>query len=53
MMRFVVDLEYGADGVQGQVTCEGSDRPEPFHGWLDLLRVLEGPQTRGNPRDAP
>ncbi|SEG97350.1 hypothetical protein SAMN05444920_110327 [Nonomuraea solani] len=52
-MRFVLDLEYGADGVRGQVTRQGCDRPEPFHGWLDLLRVLEEPYIRGNPWDGP
>ncbi|UBU17606.1 hypothetical protein [Nonomuraea gerenzanensis] len=52
-MRFIVDLEYGADGVHGQVTREGRDLPEPFHGWLDLLRVLEAPYSRGNPWDEP
>lgn len=52
-MRFVVEMEYGEDGVHGLVTREDSDRAEPFHGWLDLLRVLEGPHSRGNPRDVP
>ncbi|MFG1705725.1 hypothetical protein ACFLIM_21260 [Nonomuraea sp. M3C6] len=52
-MRFVVELEYGMDGVHGQVTREGSERPEPFHGWLELLRVLEGPYSRANPWDLP
>ncbi|GAA3590163.1 hypothetical protein GCM10022419_085900 [Nonomuraea rosea] len=52
-MRFVVDLEYRAEGVRGQVTREDCDRPVPFHGWLDLLRVLEGPYSRGNPWDIP
>ncbi|MFB4263566.1 hypothetical protein [Nonomuraea sp. GTA35] len=46
-MRFIVDLEYGADGVHGLVTREDGDRPEPFHGWLDLLRVLEAPTLQG------
>ncbi|GAA2210797.1 hypothetical protein GCM10009850_062560 [Nonomuraea monospora] len=52
-MRFIVDLEYGADGVHGLVTREGEHRAEPFHGWLDLLRVLETPDTRGYPWDVP
>ena len=52
-MRFILELEYGADGVYGQVTREGCDRPEPFHGWLELLRVLEGPYSRGIPGTVP
>ncbi|MCK2219170.1 hypothetical protein MF672_036050 [Actinomadura sp. ATCC 31491] len=52
-MRFIVDLEYGADGVHGRLTREGSDRAEPFHGWLELLRLLERPDPRGNPRGRP
>ncbi|MGP4100331.1 hypothetical protein [Nonomuraea sp. KM90] len=50
-MRFIVELEYGADGVHGLVTREDADRAVPFHGWLELLRLLEGPHTPGNPRD--
>ncbi|MEW9550847.1 hypothetical protein [Nonomuraea sp. NPDC050783] len=52
-MRFVVELEHGPDGVHGRVTREGSDRPEPFHGWLELLRLLEPPDVWGNPWDDP
>ncbi|NJP94724.1 unnamed protein product [[Actinomadura] parvosata subsp. kistnae] len=52
-MRFIVDLEYGTDGVHGLVTREGCDRSEPFHGWLELLSVLESPRSRGNPWDGP
>jgi hypothetical protein len=43
-MRYVVELHYTADGVHGEVTRDGSDTPEPFCGWLELLRLLEEPQ---------
>jgi hypothetical protein len=43
-MRFVVELNYTADGVCGEITREGSDLQERFCGWLELLRLLESPQ---------
>ena len=43
-MRFVVELNYTADGVCGEITREGCDLPERFCGWLELLRLLEPPQ---------
>jgi hypothetical protein len=44
-MRYILELYYTADGVCGEVTREGSDTPERFCGWLELLRLLEPPQT--------
>jgi hypothetical protein len=39
----MVDIASDADGrVAGSVTAVG-DRPLPFTGWLELLRLLEGP----------
>ncbi|MEV0612372.1 hypothetical protein AB0I81_03540 [Nonomuraea sp. NPDC050404] len=52
-MRFIVDMEYAPDGIHGLVTREGCDCAVPFHGWLELLRELEGPYSRGNPWDGP
>jgi hypothetical protein len=43
-MRFVVELNYTADGVCGEITREGFDLPERFCGWLEFLRLLEPPQ---------
>jgi hypothetical protein len=43
-MRFVVELNYTADSVYGEITREGSGPPEHFCGWLELLRLLEPPQ---------
>src|SRR6476660_3623872 len=43
-MRFVVELNYTADGVCGEITREGFDLSERFCGWLELLRLLEPPQ---------
>lgn len=42
-MRFILDLHHTPDGVRGHLTPEGSDRAQPFEGWLDLLRLLEPP----------
>jgi hypothetical protein len=46
-MRYVVELNYTADGVCGEITREGCDLPERFCGWLELLRLLEPPQSDG------
>jgi hypothetical protein len=42
-LRIVIDLEWSqsADGVEGQLFREGSDRLQPFSSWLELLRLLE------------
>jgi hypothetical protein len=40
-MRFVLNLRYTDHDVEGEVTREGSAAPEPFSGWLELLRLLE------------
>jgi hypothetical protein len=42
-MRFIVELRYGADGVEGEVTEEGTSQAQTFVGWLALLRLLEPP----------
>jgi hypothetical protein len=42
-MRFVVDLRHTEQGVEGEITREGTAAPEPFSGWLELLRLLEAP----------
>jgi hypothetical protein len=43
-MRFVLDLRHTEQGVEGEVTREGATAPEPFSGWLELLRLLEVPE---------
>ncbi len=43
-MRFVVDLRHTDQGVEGEVIREGTAAPEPFSGWLELLRLLEVPE---------
>jgi hypothetical protein len=48
-MRFIVELRYGADGVEGEVTEEGTAQAQPFVGWLELLRLLEAPSPPGLP----
>jgi hypothetical protein len=50
-MRFVLDLRETTQGVEGEVTREGSGTAEPFCGWLELLRLLElRPASRPGPR---
>jgi hypothetical protein len=41
-LRLVIDLNRGADGIEGVIKVAGSDKPQPFSGWLELLRLLEG-----------
>jgi hypothetical protein len=42
VVRFLVEFDHDASGtVRGTVTPEGRES-SPFHGWLDLLRRLEG-----------
>jgi hypothetical protein len=51
-MRFVLDLRQTAQGVEGEVTREGSGAAEPFCGWLELLRLLEPrPASSPDPSD--
>lgn len=42
-MRFVLELIPAEHGrVEGVLVREGNDERQPFSGWLDLLRLLEG-----------
>ena len=42
MVRILLDLHPDrAGGVEGAVVREDGGQPQPFHGWLELLRVLE------------
>jgi hypothetical protein len=42
MARFFVELHRTTTGdVEGVVVPEGTDQPWRFHGWLELLRLLE------------
>jgi len=44
-MRFIVDITYTeGNGVEGLVSREGHDEPQPFFGWLELTRWLEAPR---------
>jgi hypothetical protein len=49
-MRFVLELRYTEDGVEGEVVADGQSVPQRFSSWLDLLRLLEQP---GPPRPLP
>jgi hypothetical protein len=54
-MRFVLDLRHTDEGVEGEVIREGAAAPEPFSGWLELLRLLEvhDPSMPGPPEPDP
>jgi len=44
-MRFIVDVTYTeGNGVEGLVSWEGREEPQPFSGWLELTRSLEAPR---------
>jgi hypothetical protein len=46
-VRFVLELSHTKDGVEGELTPEGTGSPQPFTSWLELLRLLEpsGPEN--------
>ncbi|MEU5880472.1 hypothetical protein [Spirillospora sp. NPDC047279] len=52
-MRYIVELEQTPDGVRGQVTRDDgtAPAPEPFSGWLGLLRLLEPDARHGTAPD--
>jgi hypothetical protein len=42
-VRFVLELTPAEQGrVEGALVREGNDERQPFSGWLELLRLLEG-----------
>jgi hypothetical protein len=42
--RYIVDLERTADDhIEGVVARDGLSEPVPFHGWIELLSLLERP----------
>ncbi len=45
-VRFVIELNHmGDEQVEGTVSQEGTDQPQGFCGWLELLGLLEAPQA--------
>ncbi len=49
MARFIVELHRTeAGGVEGVVSLEETGESQPFSGWLELLRLLEGVETRNH-----
>jgi hypothetical protein len=40
-LRLVIELDRTEDGIEGVVIFEGSNPPQHFSGWLELLRLLE------------
>jgi hypothetical protein len=45
-VRFVIELHHTDDGVEGEVTPEGTAEAQPFSSWLELLRLLEQPPAQ-------
>ncbi|GGO49271.1 MULTISPECIES: hypothetical protein [Streptomyces] len=52
-MRYVIEVYRSHDGVCGSVASESCASPRPFHGWLELLSLLEPPQPDGAAQDVP
>jgi hypothetical protein len=48
-MRFIVDIEAAADGVEGRLRREADEIERPFHGWVQLIALLEPPAPRPPP----
>jgi hypothetical protein len=46
-VRFSVELRHTDDGVEGEVTPEGTTEAQQFSSWLELLRLLERPASQG------
>jgi hypothetical protein len=44
-VRFIVELRATVDGVAGEVTSESAATPQRFSSWLELLRLIEPPET--------
>ena len=41
-VRLLVELHWtNGNGVEGAVTVEETNETHRFHGWLELLRILE------------
>jgi hypothetical protein len=41
-VRIIVELHHTSDeGVHGAVIADAGGEPQPFTGWLELLRLLE------------
>ncbi|MGW3247796.1 hypothetical protein [Streptomyces sp. NPDC001070] len=40
-MRYIIDLYHRTNDVHGHLLAEDADEPVVFHGWLELLRLLE------------
>ncbi|MFD9883103.1 hypothetical protein ACFWZT_16795 [Streptomyces alboflavus] len=52
-MRYVIEVYREHDGVCGSVAAESCGSPRPFHGWLELLALLEPPLPEGAGREGP
>lgn len=52
-MRYVIEVYRSPGGVQGHVVREGCDKELPFHGWLELLALLEPPAEAPDPGGGP
>lgn len=50
-MRFIIDIETGADGVQGRLRRVGDDAEWRFSGWLQLIGFLEPGRSSGSTND--
>jgi hypothetical protein len=50
-MRFVVEVRYTDEGVEGEVVAAGQSTSQRYSSWLELLRLLEpDPRVRDSSR---
>ncbi|WP_030573250.1 hypothetical protein [Streptomyces aureocirculatus] len=52
-MRYVIEVYLDQDRVCGSVASESCASPQPFHGWLELLSLLEPPLKDGARPEVP
>ncbi|EPH42667.1 hypothetical protein ABT390_10590 [Streptomyces aurantiacus] len=52
-MRYVIEVYRSHDGVCGSVASESCGSARPFHGWLELLSLLEPPLPESVTQDGP
>lgn len=50
--RIVLDLVSGADPIRGHLR-HGTGEPVPFHGWLELIQLLDERRAAGTGGSGP
>ncbi|MGA4843461.1 hypothetical protein [Streptomyces sp. G45] len=53
VVRYVIEVYRSHDGVCGNVSSETCGDARPFHGWLELLSLLEPPLQEAARHEGP